>query len=93
MASESNPHVQDVLRMKYFVVMTSKRQLYPMYGGEKKLGKFRTVSTSASLKLLQKIVTGPGNLLTPGKVYIFDTNLYNQKNFHKSYKPFNLFLS
>ena len=70
MTSESNPHVQDVLRMKYFVVMTSKRQLYPMYGGEKKLGKFRTVSTSASLKLLQKIVTGPGNLLTPGE-FIF----------------------
>ena len=70
MASESNPHVQDVLRMKYFVVMTSKRQLYPMYGGEKKLGKFRTVSTSTFLKLLQKIVTGPGNLLTPGE-FIF----------------------
>ena len=70
MASETNPHVQDVLRMKYFVVMTSMRQLYPMYGGEKKLGKFRTVSTSASLKLLQKIVTGPGNLLTPGE-FIF----------------------
>ena len=26
--------------MKYFVVMTSKRQLYPMYGVEKKLGEF-----------------------------------------------------
>ena len=36
--------------MKYFVVMTSKRQLYPMYGVEKKLGKFRTVSTSGDLK-------------------------------------------
>ena len=43
--------------MKYFVVMTSKRQLYPMYGVEKKLGKFKTVSTSHSLKFLQKIVT------------------------------------
>ena len=29
---------QDLLKMKYFVVMTSKRQLYPMYGVEKKLG-------------------------------------------------------
>ena len=53
--------------MKYFVVMTSKRQLYPMYGGEKKLGKFRTVSTSSALKFHQKIVTGSSNLLTPGK--------------------------
>ena len=52
--------------MKYFVVMTSKRQLYPMYGGEKKLGKFRTVSTSGALKLHKKIVTGSSNLLTPG---------------------------
>lgn len=57
---------KDVLRMKYFVVMTSKRQLYPMYGGEKKLGKFRTVSTSGALKLHKKIVTGSSNLLTPG---------------------------
>ena len=40
----------DVLRMKYFVVITSKRQLHPMYGVEKKLGKFRTVSTSGDLK-------------------------------------------
>ena len=53
--------------MKYFVVMTSKRQLYPMYGGEKKLGKFRTVSTAGALKFHQKIVTGSSNLLTPGK--------------------------
>ena len=37
--------------------MTSKRQLYPMYAVEKKLGKFRTVSTSHTLKFLQKIVT------------------------------------
>ena len=37
--------------------MTSKRQLYPMYAVEKKLGKFRTVSTSQTLKFLQKIVT------------------------------------
>lgn len=37
--------------------MTSKRQLYPMYALEKKLGKFRTVSTSHTLKFLQKIVT------------------------------------
>ena len=42
---------------RYFVVMTSKRQLYPMYAVEKKLGKFRTVSTSHTLKFLQKIVT------------------------------------
>jgi len=48
---------KDLLKMKYFVVMTSKRQLYPMYGVEKKLGKFKTVSTSHSLKFLQKIVT------------------------------------
>ena len=53
--------------MKYFVVMTSKRQLYPMYGGEKKLGKFRTVSTSGALKFHKKIVTGSSSLLTPGK--------------------------
>ena len=39
------------------MVMTSKRQLYPMYAVEKKLGKFRTVSTSHTLKFLQKIVT------------------------------------
>ena len=54
--------------MKYFVVMTSKRQLYPMYGGEKKLGKFRTVSTSGSkfLKLHKKTVSGSSSLLTPG---------------------------
>ena len=43
--------------LRYFVVMTSKRQLYPMYAVEKKLGKFRTVSTSHTLKFLQKIVT------------------------------------
>ena len=42
---------------RYYVVMTSKRQLYPMYAVEKKLGKFRTVSTSHTLKFLQKIVT------------------------------------
>ena len=47
---------QDVLKIKYFVVMTSKRQLYPV-GVEKKLGKFKTVSTSHALKFLQKIVT------------------------------------
>ena len=55
-----------VAMMKYFVVMTSKRQLYPMYGGEKKLGKFRTVSTSGALKCHQKIVTGSSSLLAPG---------------------------
>ena len=43
--------------LRYFVVMTSKRQLYPMNALEKKLGKFRTVSTSHTLKFLQKIVT------------------------------------
>jgi len=48
---------KDVLRLKYFVLMTSKRELYPMYGVEKKLGKFKTVSTSQSLKILQKIAT------------------------------------
>lgn len=32
--------MKDLLEMKYFVVMTSKRQLYPMYGVEKKLGEF-----------------------------------------------------
>ena len=64
---KNNPLYQDVLRMKYFVVMTSKRQLYPMYGGEKKLGKFRTVSTSGALKFHKKIVTGSSSLLTPGK--------------------------
>ena len=45
------------LSFRYFVVMTSKRQLYPMNALEKKLGKFRTVSTSHTLKFLQKIVT------------------------------------
>jgi len=48
---------KDILRLKYFVIMTSKRELYPMYGVEKKLGKFKTVSTSQSLKILQKIAT------------------------------------
>lgn len=42
----------NMLTLKYFVTMTSKRQLYPLFGVEKKLGKFRTVSTSrVSLKL------------------------------------------
>ena len=36
----------NMLTLKYFVTMTSKRQLYPLFGVEKKLGKFRTVSTS-----------------------------------------------
>jgi len=45
---------KDVLRLKYFILMTSKRELYPMYGVEKKLGKFKTVSTSQS-KIIQKI--------------------------------------
>ena len=31
--------MKDLLKMKYFVVVTSKRQLYPMYGVEKKLGE------------------------------------------------------
>ena len=35
-----------ILTLKYFVTMTSKRQLYPLFGVEKKLGKFRTVNTS-----------------------------------------------
>jgi len=48
---------KDLLRLKYFILMTSKRELYPMYGVEKKLGKFKTVSTSQTLKILQKIAT------------------------------------
>ena len=57
---------KDLLKMKYFVVMTSKRQLYPMGGGEKKLGKFKTVSTSHTLKFLQKIVTPKNPPSRPG---------------------------
>ena len=49
--------LKDLLKMKFFVVMTSKRQLYPMGGVEKKLGKFKTVSTSHTLRFHQKIVT------------------------------------
>ena len=36
----------NLLTLKYFLTMTSKRQLYPLFGVEKKLGKFMTVSTS-----------------------------------------------
>ena len=45
--------------------MTSKRQLYPV-GVEKKLGKFKTVSTSHALKFLQKIVTPKYGPSRPG---------------------------
>ncbi|CAG9759252.1 unnamed protein product [Ceutorhynchus assimilis] len=37
-----------VLHLKYYLILTSKRETYPMYEHEQKLGKFRTVSLSGS---------------------------------------------
>ena len=43
------------LRLKYFVIMTSRRELYPMDRTDATLGKFRPVSTSHSL--MQRLAT------------------------------------
>jgi len=51
-----SPGPGDLLTLKYFVTMTSKRQLYPLFGVEKKLGKFRTVSTSRSLRMIKNML-------------------------------------
>ena len=38
------------LTLKYFVIMTSKRELYPMKGQWTNVGKFRTVTTSNQVR-------------------------------------------
>ena len=38
------------LALKYFVIMTSKRELYPMKGQWTNVGKFRTVTTSNQVR-------------------------------------------
>ncbi|KAF7281911.1 hypothetical protein GWI33_004033 [Rhynchophorus ferrugineus] len=40
----------NVLHLKYYLILTSKRDTYPMYESEQKLGKFRTVSSSLQLE-------------------------------------------
>ena len=36
------------LRLKYFIILTSKREIYPTIGNDKKHGKFRTVLLNMS---------------------------------------------
>ncbi|XP_030748432.1 LOW QUALITY PROTEIN: KICSTOR complex protein SZT2-like [Sitophilus oryzae] len=40
----------NVLHLRYYLILTSKRDTYPMFENEQKLGKFRTVSFTASLE-------------------------------------------
>ncbi|RZC33025.1 SZT2-like, partial [Asbolus verrucosus] len=46
----------NVLHLKYYLILTSKREIYPKSEVEPKLGKFRTVSSTArSLSALEKM--------------------------------------
>ncbi|CAH1982614.1 unnamed protein product [Acanthoscelides obtectus] len=40
-------HKDNVLHLKYYLILTSKREIYPKSEIEEKLGKFRTVSSTA----------------------------------------------
>merc|ERR1719500_1048214 len=69
-----SPGPGDLLTLKYFVTMTSKRQLYPLFGVEKKLGKFRTVSTSRSLRMIKSMLQSAHSSLPPSTAESRDTS-------------------
>ncbi|XP_066247487.1 KICSTOR complex protein SZT2-like [Euwallacea similis] len=45
-----------VVHLKYYLILTSKRETYPMFDNEQKLGKFRTVSSTGTSSGLEKSV-------------------------------------
>jgi len=44
-----------MLQLRYYVILTAKREFYPRLIVEKKPGKFRTVSTVTPVGLLQVV--------------------------------------
>jgi len=53
------PQDKKLLTLKYFVIMTSKRELYPMKGQWNTLGKFRTVTTQQGVKDFSNASSAP----------------------------------
>ncbi|KAL1492858.1 hypothetical protein ABEB36_011037 [Hypothenemus hampei] len=69
-----------VLHLKYYLILTSKRETYPMFENEQKLGKFRTVSSTGTSSGLEKSTNDVELSLPKSDSYDEGENLENEND-------------